>query len=243
MKIVNFLAIFFLIVITVSCDDTIDNHDQLVMGNESGMEITYYETIVMGTYITPTVFLIDIDDNGSSDFQISCELWGSPAVGAHPKSFIKSLNQDFQLYGDYTNDTTFFNLSIIPSPYPIFTIFRYHNYNCYRIDDNDAIHGITSTFKTPPLTKGTPIKSDHFYESTQAQLIDASYSWPSQTYSESNDTIVGFKDSYNRECNNFPIGTIVYIGFKDQRRSKLGWIKFTFLSKNQFKLLETAIQN
>jgi hypothetical protein len=211
------------------------------MGNEKGVEITYYDTIITGTYITPTLFLIDIDNNGSSDFLLSCELWGSPAVGAHPKSFIKSLNPDFQLYGEYTNDTTFFNLSIIPSPYPIFTILRYHNYNCFRIDESDSICSITSTFKSPPLVKGNLIKSDHFYASTQAQLIDVSYSFPTQTYSESNDTIVGFKDSFNRECNNFPLGSIVYIGFKNQKKSKLGWMKFIYLNNNQLMLLETAI--
>ncbi len=244
MKIVNFLALFFLIVITVSCDDTIDNHDQLVMGSEKGVEITYYDTIITGIYNNGTNDLfIDVDDNGSADFQISCEVWGSPAVGAHPKSFIKSLNPDFQLYGEYTNDTVFLNFSIASNPNSHYTILRYHQYSCSRIEENDSISSITSTFKTTPLVEGNIIKTDHFYASTQVQLMDESYSFIPQPYSESNDTIIGVIFSYNRECNNFPIGSNVYIGFKDRNKSKLGWIKFKYLSKNQFKLLETAIQN
>lgn len=243
MKIVNFLSLVILVVIGVSCDDTYNNHDQLVIGTEEGMEITYYDTIITGTYNVPNELVIDIDDNGSFDFLISCESWGSPAVGAHPKSFIKPLNTDFQLYGDYTNDSVFLNITVNPNPNAYYTMIRNHQYNCYQVDEFDSLCSITSTFKTTPLVNGTIIKTDHFYASTQSQLIDVSYSLPPQNYSESNDTIVGLVNSYNRECDNFPIGAVVYIGFKDKNRSKLGWIKCIYLNANQFMLLETAIQN
>jgi len=242
MKAVKYLAVVLLGIFITSCDDSIDNHDQLTMGNESGMKITNYDEIIQGNYNVTNNFPIDIDDNGIADFQISCEVWGSPAVGQHPRSYIKSLNSDFQLYGDYTNDTIFLNFSILSNPGTYYTIMRYHQYSCSRIEENDSIYSITSTFKTPPLVKGNKIKKDHYFESTNVQLMDESFSLVPQPYSENNDTIVGVIYRHNLECNNFPIGSIVYIGFKDQKKSKLGWIKFSYHDKNLFKLLETAIQ-
>ena len=97
MKAVKFLAVVLLGIFITSCDDSLDNHDQLTMGNESGMKITNYDEIIQGNYNVTNNFPIDIDDNGIADFQISCEVWGSPAVGQHPRSYIKSLNPDFQL--------------------------------------------------------------------------------------------------------------------------------------------------
>lgn len=244
MKAVKFLAIVFLGIIIYSCDDFLENRDQLIMGEESGMEITNYNEMVHGNYNATQDFPIDIDNNGVADFQISCEIWGSPAVGQHPRSYIQSLNQDFQLYGAYSNDTVFHNFTInyVEDPNAFYTLIHAHKYSCSRIDNKDSIISVSSSFKTPPLIKGSTISIEHTFKSEKALFIDDSYTFPPSSYTVNSVTVIGVFTSYYRECHNFPIGSFVYIGIKNNKKSKMGWIKFIFIDENSLLLLETAIQ-
>lgn len=244
MKAVKYLAVVLLGIFITSCDDSIDNHDQLTMGNESGMKITNYAEIIHGDYNSTQNFPIDIDDNGEADFQVSCEIWGSPAVGQHPRSYIQSLNPDFQLYGAYSNDTVFHNFTIssVEDPDAFYTLIHSHKYSCSRIDNNDSVISVSSSFKTPPLIKGSTISKEHSFKSEKALFIDDSYGFPPSTYTVNTDTVIGVYTSYIRECHNFPIGSVVYIGFKNTKKSKMGWIRFMFTDEYNLLLLETAIQ-
>lgn len=244
MKAVKYLAVVLLGIFITSCDDQLDNSDLLTMGNKSGMEITYLDTIIKASYPSSVDYQIDIDKNGTADLQITSTIWGSPAVGAHPGSYIKSLNSDFQLYGNYSNDTVFHNFTIssVEDPDAYYTLIHAHRYSCSRIDSNDSIISIQSTFKTPPLVKGSTISKEDPFRTEKAQLIDDSYSFPPSSYTVNPDTVIGVFTSYLRECNNFPIGSAVYIGFKNTKKSKMGWIRFMFADEYNLLLLETAIQ-
>ena len=247
MKTINLVLFIALELIFFSCKKKIDNvmrTSEIKIGDYSNMIINYYDITLIGEYNAPKYFNIDLDNDGNDDIQFMSELWGSPAVGQNPKSTIKSLSNNVQIYGFQSNDTSFLNrdTSIYTGANNIIEIYYRFNYTCHQIDKNDSILKITPTFKLTPLDKCEILQVNDTYNSNTITLIDDWYSLP-PSYNEINSdtTIIEYTTFYN-DCNDFPLDEIKYIGVRFKNDSRLGWIKLSVFDQYKILILESGIQ-
>lgn len=245
MNLKSVLTLMFSGIILYGCDKT-DGIDQseISIGSYTNMIINYYDTTLIGKYNDPQYFKIDINNDGTDDIQFESELWGSPAVGQNPKSVLKSLNKNVQIYGYQTNDTLFINrgTQIYNASDNKIEVYKYENHTCSRINENDSIAKITPSFKVIALDRENKIKISDTYKSAEITLIDDWYGFPPSSYKAGRDTTIIEYTTFYNDCNNFPIDEIKYVGIKFEAESKLAWIKFSVFDKYKILILESGIQ-
>lgn len=245
MHIKSVLILLFSGIILFGCDKTDElNKPEINVGSYTNMIINYYDTTLVGKYNDPQYFNIDINNDGTDDIQFESELWGSPAVGQNPKSVLKSVNKNVQIYGYQTNDTLFINrgTQIYNAPENKIEVYKYENHTCSRINENDSIAKITPSFKVIALDRENKIKISDTYKSAEITLIDDWYSFPPLSYNAGRDTTIIEYTTFYNDCNNFPIDEIKYVGIKFEAESKLAWIKFSVFDKYKILVLESGIQ-
>lgn len=243
-----FATIILTGLILVSCkknNNVLNNkQSEIRIGDYGNMIVNYYDTTLIGGYNSPLEYNIDIDNNGSDDIQFISELWGSPAVGSHPKSTIRCLHPDIQIFGFHINDTSFLNrdTSIQEGPNNTVEIYEIFNYTCHRIDNTDTILQITPSFKISTLERGDILKIDDTFNTDTIVLIDDWYSYPPTLIGENGDTTFYEYKKYYNDCNTFPIDETTYIGVKLNTESRLGWIKISIFDKYKILILESGVQ-
>lgn len=245
MKTKNLILIITLGLIFFSCED--DNNiktSEIKIGDNSNMIINFYDTTLIGGYNQPKIFNLDLDKDGNDDIQFESGVWGSPGLGQHPKSVIKSLSDNVQIYGFESNDTSFLNIdtSSYAGANNIIEIVYSYNYTCQQIDKNDSILRITTSFKLTPLDRGDILKTDDTYNSDTITMTNDWFSYPPLHYKINSDTaIIEYTTIYNC-CNDFPLDEIKYIGVRFENDSRLGWIKLSVFDKYKILILESGIQ-
>ncbi|MBK8736437.1 MAG: hypothetical protein IPL98_11280 [Saprospiraceae bacterium] len=227
-------------------DDKMVDTNKIVFGLNSDLQITNYDTLVMGTYNTLAGFDLDVDSNNVSDFRLTSELWGSHYLGLHPRSTIHSLNSNSLLSGILKNDTIYLNKNTVlkNGTDSTFQIYNYTTYTCKKIDSNDPISQINvEQFKVVSKNKDEMLNKSDLFRSHTFTLIDDWIRYGPKT-TTSNDTTVYDFTLTDYSCNNFPQDQIVYIGFKiiDTKSEKLGWIKIKIIEEYKILIMESAIQ-
>ncbi len=219
----------------------------MVFGDYKKMQITQIDTVVKGAYHNPQYFDIDINNDKTYDIRLLSEIWGSSALGQHPRSIVYCLHEDVELYGYLQDDTTFLSRStrVIPGIEPAVEIYEYYYYTCNRMTEDDEVLGIIKDcLKVTPAEKNTILRRQDFFQCDSVTLIDDHYGFPYFPEYIGQDTVLYNVRFFFNDCNIFPLDEIRYIGLKMKKGSseKLGWIKVMISDKYKITLLEAAIQ-
>jgi hypothetical protein len=187
-----------------------------------------------------------VDGDQIPDISFSSVIWGSPAVGQHPRCSVYSLNTNMGLQGYLLTDTSFvhFTQSIDSSNAPLINVYKNYYYTCSRMDGTDSILSLTLGHFTlqAKLKNSVLYKTDVFRADSSVVCSDA-YALPTSP-TTSNDTTYYNYSTYDNNCDLFPQNQICYLGFKKNVSGvdKLGWVKFSISNKYIVSILETAIQ-
>jgi len=241
------LPILLLMVLSCNKEETrINSRDEIFTGNYSKMMVNRMDTMLIGGYNQPVCFDLDLDEDGSPDFRLTSEYWGSPGLGLHPRAQILSLSPNSLINGNLINDTTFYHLRADTSYGENWTpvmISRIHIYSCERTEPNDSITLIQpDQFEVSYFTSDESIRrSDHYQADTLQMNYESYYYTDDPIYS--NDTILYNYRSYTQSCYHFPTDQIRYIGIKltADDKERLGWIKLGLFDDFKLMIIETAL--
>ena len=104
-------------------------------------------------------------------------------------------------------------LSISSMP-PIIGLFTSVYYSCYNVTGADTIQSITNNFKISPLNAGDTVNSNFVYMADTIKLIDENLIWGGGSIHISPDTTNFITNFSYVECDQFPMDTVKFIGFK-----------------------------
>ena len=85
-----------------------DENTSMLIWTTTNMNIHQINDTIIGGYNQPQSIDLDVNGDNIPDFRLTSELWGSPAVGMHPRSSIMCLNSNCMIYGMQKNDTSYF---------------------------------------------------------------------------------------------------------------------------------------
>ena len=207
--------------------------------------INYNFLLVTTANWVPEYFNVDANNDMIPDFRFESELFGSPGAGYHPRSHIQSLNSDTKFSGYLKNDTTYYSYTsnYYPQVPPVVVHEEVESISCYNYTGADSILAIKNNFKATVFNSGDSVTSGFFYKADSLILIndDISYSMTSGTV---NDTISIHTNNNFYECNQFPMGSVKFIGFKTKisGMDKYGWIKLSITNQNRIFIYGMAVQ-
>ena len=236
----------FLLIISEGCkkdnNEVVKNLTEIEVGEYENMIINNYDTTLIGDYNNSKNFKLDIDNDGDDDIMFVSELWGSPAIGMHPKTMIVCLKKQAKLYGIHTNDTSFLNINtrIVVGANNTIEVYKYYNYTCNRIDDSDSVLKVIPVFKLLLLNRGDVLHANDVYNSDTLVLTNDGYGFYPVISQEVNDTLYYEYKYYYNNCNVFPLDKIKYIGVL--LGDKLAWIKISIFNKYKILILDSGIQ-
>jgi hypothetical protein len=243
MKTMKSFFILIILLFAFGCErNSKTRNSEIRVGDYNNMLVNFYDTILDGGYSSPDTFNLDLDNNNIADIQFISEVWGSAGMGHHPKSAIKCLNNNVELFGYFTSDTLFLNRSTQLSEGTNNTFFKhqYFKYTCQKIDTIDSIVKIAQNFKVIAINRKDALNHFNVFNSDTCILKDDNYTLPFWLYNDGDTVIYKFEEYYNN-CNNFPLDNINYIGLKlDNER--LGWVKISIFDQNIMMIYESAIQ-
>ena len=227
-------------------------HDKISIGEQMlGVTISNIDTIIIGGYYSPKYFDIDINSDGVSDISFMSEQYGSPAMGLHPRTKIFCLNSQCELFGYYSNDTTFFNDTIVflqnEQSDTVTDAYLKAINSCQPIGIDDSIDVLYQAFRIKVLAENDSISNADIFKCDTLFLTNEGYSAFPYYYlsGAGTDTVFYFTTSTIRGCNNFPPNLIRYIGLKMNVSGveKLGWIKLSIIDKYKITIHQSAIQD
>ena len=243
-------ALGLMFIISCNKEDDDNNNEPVVtpteieVGETENMLINYYDTTLIGEYNTLGTIKLDVDNDGNNDILLTSILWGSPEIGDHPRTTINCLNDQTELYGFNTNDTSFLNvhIKIVNGPGSSVEVHERHSYTCHRIDESDSVLQITPAFKILPLDRGDILKLSDTFSSDSIVLTDDWYRTQQIVTGVSGDTTFYEYEVYYNDCNSFSSDEVKYIGIRMNDESKLGWLRINISEKYKILILESAIQ-
>jgi hypothetical protein len=230
-----------------SCDDAEPcTCSFLVLGEHGKVSFQVHDAVLAGYYNEgPDVLLIDMDGDGTDDFMVWSELWGSPGMGMIPSTGISCLNEgSFLSVLSYT-DTTFIHrdTTISDGRHPVEIYFR-TLYTCERMDRNDVVGWIRQGNRAIPYSLGDTLFRSGDWASDTLQLTHTDGTdWPT-IIPGAEDTVYYEVSGHISSCHNFPGDEIAYIGVKKETGSgdKLGWIKLSITDNYRVSVIESALQ-
>jgi len=238
-----------LVLVIASCkkDDESNNNKEIKLGDYAGMVVNRYDTLIIGGYNQSVYFDLDVNNDSSSDFRITSEVFGSPGMGQHPLAKILSLNSACLFNGTFSDDTTYFhfqrdtfsgdNLSPV-------TITNTTSYSCRKIGSADLIVSIQSDAFTISYFSSdeTILRSDDYRADTLKLNYDfvTDVNFPIVLI----DTTIYNYVNHDNSCHSIPNDQLLYLGIKITgiNDEKIGWIKICVVDNYKVLLLETAIQ-
>jgi len=235
------LPIIFLIFSIISCRKDKFEVTQLVIGDHNPVILTHHDTTIAGGYQSCAKYNLDIDQDGINDFMIESEIWGSPGMGMHPRSQIKSLHNKADFFGNNYIDTLFLNKDTIYYPIldNIINVSVANNYTCQRLNTNDSILNLQYINRIITLENNDILNiNDSFIVDTL--LLGNDNHTLYQGEFTSNDTVYHNYENYYGDCYNFPFEQITYIGVR-LNETELGWVKLAVYDNFKVNLIETAI--
>jgi hypothetical protein len=239
MKILILFIVTLLSIISCRKDDF--EATQIIIGNHNTMLVTNHDTTISVGYQACVKYNLDIDEDGVNDFMIESEIWGSPGIGMHPRSKIKSLHSKAEFFGVSNVDTLFLNRDTIYYPMVdnVINVSVSNNYTCQSLSVNDSILNVEET------TRIKTLENNDILTNTDSFILDA-HLLGSDNYIiyqgdlTINDTIYHAYNNYYEDCYNFPFEQITYIGIR-LNETKLGWIKIAVYENFKVNIIETAI--
>lgn len=223
-----------------------NSREEIFTGNYGKMLVNRMDTMLIGGYNQKAVFNLDLDDDGSPDFQLTSEVYGSPGMGQHPRAQILSLSSNALINGSLNNDTTFYHLRADTSYGENWTpvmISRTHIYSCERTEPDDSVAYIEQDqFEVSYFNADASISRSDYYQADTVQ-VNYEYYYHAESPIYSNDTIYYNYRSYTQSCYYFPTDQIRYIGVKltDGDKERLGWIKLGLFDNFKLMIIETAL--
>jgi|GEM_PF-6012762 len=216
----------------VICDDT------------TGMDWVSYNFMFQATQaFVPVYFNLDANNDLVPDLRLVSEKVGSLGAGYYAHSRIESLNSDTKILGYLESDTAFYFSSSFYSGAPPLVWYTINYYSsCFNVSGTDSIVTINNNFKVSPLHAGDTVNANSYYQSDALIIIDDDEYL--DYYQNNVDTINYIKYFTFKECDQFPMGTVQFIGFKTKINSidKYGWIKLSITYQNRILIHSTAIQ-
>jgi hypothetical protein len=217
----------------------------LVFGESAGLLVTRYDTIIAGDYLTVVYLDLDVDRDGSADFRLTSEKWGSLGLGHYPKTQVLSLRPDCRIQSLLLADSVFFygDTSVYTMPDSTVVVKAYRSYNCakYAVYDSMIRVGLPKN-RIAVRHKGDLLQSFGTYVAdtlllNEGNLVEV---LPAR---RSNDTIYETTVSSDYDCYHFPNDEVAYIGvtLSANGHERAGWIKLNITGNLRILLLETAI--
>lgn len=245
--------IFFVLVLILlsGCDKEghsfRQNKFEVEFGNYSNMNLTLVDTVLIGSYNRPEFIKYDLDGDKIDDIGFESTVWGSPAIGGHPKATIFCLHEDAKLLGYQQNDTSFLNtyIRIDNGQGGIVEIYENINVSCHRIDESDSILNIAfDNFKLETHLKSEEFSPEDLFRSDTIVIATDSYSYPIDQINICEDSTKYISRSFINGCDDLPQDKICYLGLKilDGKKETLGWIKISISNQYKIHILETAVQ-
>ena len=241
------IIVFVLAVMLFSCEkeqsevaNAIEDID-VVIGEYSNMDVSYYDTTLIGGYYAPMNLVVDLDGDNENDINFITEIYGSPAVGQIPKVQVECLHNGVQLLGHITYDTIWYSQSVYTVSNDPVEIVVSNIYSCQRINENDEAYKIEEVFELLPMSQGDMMLVSDVYQSDTLVLYEGDLGMPPSMETINDTTYYTYEVTY-RNCSDFPLDQVVYIGYKLAQTDKLGWIKMGIYSFNKLVILETVIQ-
>jgi len=214
---------------------------QLVIGDHNPMIITQHDTTITGGYQYCVKYNLDIDEDGVNDFMLEHEVWGSPGMGMHPRSQIKSLHNKAEFFGITYIDTLFLNRDTIHYPIidNVINVSVSNNYTCQRLNLNDSILNVEHTSRIKTLENNDVLNINDSFITDTLLLGNDNYTIYQGEFT-SNDSVYHSYKNYYGDCYDFPFDQITYIGIR-LNETQLGWIKLAVYDNFKVNIIETAI--
>ena len=215
----------------------------ITFGDSKGMNVVSYDSIIGNRCI-----YLDIDNDGVKDFSLD-NSYDSLTDSAPQTVCVISLNPKFEFQGEITEKTVYLHCDYNYIE-ELDKVKAYANCTysyCDKITDNDEVEQCNELLVYPHETNELLGLDDEFAGS-QLFLFRKDYSFQDQNLYEDGDTTYVYTTSYIYHCENFPIDTPFYIGFRSSvKQDVLGWIKLALRPINEgnnvnLELIETAIQ-
>ena len=105
------LALLFTVLACEKDSTKTNSRDEILAGNYGKMLVNRMDTMLIGGYNQQAIFNLDLDGDGTPDFRLTSEYWGSPGMEQHPRAQILSLSTNSLINGNLINDTIFYNYS------------------------------------------------------------------------------------------------------------------------------------
>lgn len=237
---VSLFAMVLLLVASFASCRKINATKGIAFGDASKMEITIYDTVA--NYLDKT---IDADGDGDGDLQLSLTFPGSAGLGHWMKASIKCM-PGTGLLGEVIDQKNYIHIDTTYRMSDGSVVVALYNkyFTCNMMSKNDSMYLNKDRFVLYANDEGDIFSLDDTYLDTEAKIYEDSYQVPMGWSTEPvNDTVTYLTYNYLNDCENFPLDTPKYIGFKlsKSNTTRLGWVKIK-LGHNSIELIETAIQ-
>jgi len=242
----NILTLFSIIILlfTLGCKKEYIEEIQktsIVVGNNNDAKVTPIGDTLIGTLITPKIYKIDLNKDGTDDIEFEAIILQGPSTVQKPQSKVKSLHSDIQILGYINSDTIFIHQDTLISGNSPVNVYYRTFHSCYRNFSLDSIYNVNNVFKIIHLSNGGVIETkDQFF--SNSSILEATESTTGQVVGQNNDTTFFSAFINKNDCFSFPLNQEKYIGIKFRNTNKLGWIKLNLLEKHKVYLIESALQ-
>lgn len=234
-----------LALLIISCEKSKDENKAdaaIKIGEYENMLVDSNKNIIESSYNHYQDIQLDVNHDQYPDVRLVVMEIGSPGMGIHYVSEIQPLTAAFELYGQYTIDTSFLQEQVsysIDSNYVYQT--SYYKHCCFRTLNSDRVESIMSAFHPLELAYHQTLSNTGTFSSDTISFI---YSWSSPIISYfENDTAFVHQSTNLFNCHAIPYGTDVYLGFRfTDDQIHLGWLKLKLEAESRMQLKEWAIQ-
>lgn len=242
------LSCFFLILVSmilISCErESSPSRDGwLTAGSTIGMLVNVHDTVLVGSYHMPLSYFLDVDRNGSNDFEIISNVWGSPGMGQHPEADLVSLDPDWCFSVFNYPDTLFYHYQADTFEFSRTEIYFRNFYSCYRLGANDSVLRVQQSQFLNLYERNQHISGNGEWAPGKIDLT-MSNGYGSNVIVDNNDTLKLSETITFADCHVLPNDRILWIGIckKEHNEKRLGWIRLSMTDNFKISVLESAIQ-
>ena len=219
--------------------------NQIAFGNYESMNVVTYDSIIDNGSI-----YLDIDNDGVKDFSLDNPYFDS-FTDNYPQEIRFTCLQPYKysFQGRIEEKVVYLHCeyNYVDSLDKVLAFGDCTYSHCGKITDNDEEEHYNELHVYPHEANELLGLDDEFSDS-QFILFRNDYSFQDPDWYEDGDTVYIYTTTYINHCDNFPIDTPFYIGFRSSgQKELLGWFKLMLHSVNEgenvrLELIEIAIQ-
>lgn len=217
----------------------------ITYGNAKGMNIIPYDSIIDNGSV-----YLDIDNDGVMDFCIDNPYFDG-LTDNYPQDIRITSRQPekYSFQGRIEEKVVYLHCeyNYVDSLDKVLAFGDCTYSHCGKIaDNNEEIHN--NELNVCPHEANELLRLDDEFSGPQIILFRNDYSFQDSNWYEDGDTIYIYTTTHIYHCDNFPIDTPFYIGFRSNgQKELLGWFKLILHSVNEgekvsLELIEIAIQ-